>query len=158
MSGGKGGGSSSGLGAITGSFFEGFSTMKNIENSKNYLGDLEYSYNEDANYQRRVGDRKLSLLQRDQHQYYDNMQSQIAQSGISFSGSSLDILADTGVEQSRERSAVKLDTDIRVNESYKKAAQARTQRHDIEDNAPMDIVSSFFGGGARGYSQWGGGQ
>lgn len=158
MSGGKNGGSSSALGAITGSFFDGFSTMKNIDNSKAYLHDVEDSYNMDAAYQEQVGKRKMHLLQRDQTQYYDRMVSQLAQSGISFDGSAVDVLADTGVEQAQERHAVQVDTDMRVEQSRRKAASARTQRYDIEDNAPVDIVSSFFGGGARGYASWGGGQ
>lgn len=156
--GGKSGGSSSMLGMFTGSFFEGMSTIKNIDAQKNYLSDQEYAYNQDADYQQRVGDRKLSLLDRQHAQSYDKIRSQMAQSGISFSGSSVDVLADTGVEQVKESAAVKLDTDIRVNDSWRKASQARSQRNDLEDNAPMEITGAFLGGGASGYQQWGGGK
>jgi hypothetical protein len=153
---GKSGGSSSMLGMFTGSFFEGMSNIKNTEAQKNYLRDLEDSFNMDTFFQQRIGDRKLRLLEQDQKQYAGNMEAKLAQSGISFSGSPIDVFQSNEVEMAQERKAVSLDTDVRVNESRKKASQARTQRYDIQDNETMDYVGGFLGGGAKGYQQWGG--
>ncbi len=155
MSGSKGGGGNP-IGMIGGSLFEGFSNIKQMDAQKNYLADLESSFQQDAQYQKRVGDRKLSLLKRDQDQFYSHMQSQLAQSGISFEGSAVDLLVDTKVVQSQEASAVELDTNIRVNESYRKASQAHSQREDIESNYTWSATAGFLGGAAKGYAQWGG--
>ncbi len=157
MSGGKGGGGSgAGIGMVTGSLFEGFSNMQQINSQKDYLKELESSFQEDASYTQRVGDRKLSLLKVDQDQYYDRLQSQMAQSGISFDGTAVDLFNNTKVIQAQEYEAVKLDTSLKVNQSYRKASQAHSQREDIITNEGWSLVGGFLGGGAKGYSQWGG--
>lgn len=139
--------------AAAGGMLNGAVALKKYEANKNYLGDLERSYNEDAKYQRVVGDRKLQLLSRTQSQQYDRMVSQLAQSGISFSGSAVDVLTDSKVEQFRERNAVEFDTEMRVNDSYNKAASARSQANDLHDNLPLTLAGSFLGGAAMGYGR-----
>lgn len=154
MSGGSKGGSP--VGAIFGGFFDGMSTAKNIEGQINYLHDLEDTYNNDAAYQKQVGARKLSLMDTEQFHFNDKFKSSLGRSGISFEGSAVDVFNQNKVQQQRENAAVKLDTDTRVNEAYRKAASARSQRYDQEDSAPLEVLGSFLGGGAKGYQQWGG--
>lgn len=105
---------------------------------------MEYENN--AAYIERVGKRKLSLLEREQGQFVDRQKSAFAKSGISFDGSVIDFIADTKVEQLRERKAVEMETFMEARFMRSKAAQSTSRAETLQQGKLFKGVTSFLGG------------
>lgn len=92
-----------------------------------------------------VYDRKLYLLRKDQTKYLGSLESSFARAGIDFSGSALDVHAETTREMAIEQSALNAEarqTDLRL---LNQANQMRDRAKDL--TSPMTMGLTLLGTG-----------
>lgn len=99
----------------------------NLDESKAEMQNAQ-AYESQAAYAKAVHARKLKLLDRQQKDFAGKQKAMFAKSGISFSGSVLDVLVDTQVAQKDEMIAAQNEAaqeissyQFRANASYKRA-------------------------------------
>lgn len=123
----------------------------NLDQAKAERQNAE-AYRTQAEYAKAVHARKMYLLTRQQNDFTGKQKSLFAKSGISFSGSVLDVLVDTKVEQRYEQIAAQNEATSEVS-AYNFQAQASEARARSLSN-PMTLMLQSGGTALSAYGNY----
>lgn len=84
------------------------------------------SYEQQAAYAREVNKRKMALLGRQQKDFLGKQRAAFAASGISFSGSVIDVVVDTQIQQELEMEAAQMEAEQTVMQYTSRAESSRS--------------------------------
>jgi hypothetical protein len=96
------------------------------------------AYEEQAAYAREVNKRKMELLERQQRDFVGKQKALFAGSGVSFSGSVLDVFDDTTQQQELERVAAQMEGEQNVMLYTSRAQASRDAAKSLRD--PFNIL------------------
>lgn len=121
----------------------------NLDQAKSEEKNAE-GFDAQADYAQSAHARKMYLLQRQQKDFAGKQRSMFAKSGISFSGSALDVMTGTEVEQYYERIASQNEANQEVS-AYRFKAQASRDRAKAMSN-PATLIFQSGGTALTAYS------